>query len=300
MKNKVVFGLLLLVAGNLFSALYDVSIKWLPTDTNATTFLLVRQLTSILMLVPLWYLVGKPKPQAWRIHFFRANIGALGALGLVIGIMALPLASVSALFYTAPLMIMVLGYIFLKERVTIGQWICALLGMLGVLLILKPGAMAIAGVAVLFSALTFAICQLTLRKVSFDDHPIIPIMLYNLLALPLVAVMTLIQGIEGLSWQLLMVALVSNVCLMVYHWFCVLAYRQAQAGEIAIAEYSGLIFIVFFGWLLFDEWLDNLAWLGAAMVVLPSLLLPQWQKLQQLLNKKLNRNLKIAQDIQKL
>ncbi|MBV7315640.1 DMT family transporter [Shewanella sp. NIFS-20-20] len=296
MNNKVVLGLLLLIAGNLFSALYDVSIKWLPSDTNATTFLLVRQITSIFILMPFWLWVGKPQPQQWGIHWWRANIGAVGALGLVIGIMALPLASVSALFYTAPLMIMVLGYVFLKERVTLGQWGCALLGMIGVVLILKPGAMAWAGIAVLFSAFTFAICQLTLRKMSFNDHPIVPLMLYNLLALPLVLLMAVVQGIEGLSWSLLMVAVASNVCLLVYHWFCVLAYRQAQAGEIAIAEYSGLLFIVFFGWLLFDEWLDNLAWLGAALVVLPSLLLPQLKKLRRLKSAQLG----VTPDTQKL
>ena len=69
-------------------------------------------------------------------------------------------------------------------------------------------------------------------------------------------------------------ALLSNAFLLVYHWFCVLAYRKAQASDIAIAEYTGLLFIVFLGWLLFDEWLDNLSWLGAALIVLPSLFLP--------------------------
>lgn len=70
------------------------------------------------------------------------------------------------------------------------------------------------------------------------------------------------------------VALLSNAFLLIYHWFCVLAYRKAQASDIAIAEYTGLLFIVFLGWLLFDEWLDSLSWFGAALIVLPSLFLP--------------------------
>lgn len=127
------------------------------------------------------------------------------------------------------------------------------------------------GIAVLFSAFTFAVNQLALKKVPHAEHPVLTLMLYNLLGIPATLVIAAFQGIEGLSWELVGVALLSNVFLLVYHWFCVLAYRKTQASDIAIAEYSGLLFIVFLGWLLFDEWLDNLSWLGAALIVLPSL-----------------------------
>jgi drug/metabolite transporter (DMT)-like permease len=59
-----------------------------------------------------------------------------------------------------------------------------------------------------------------------------------------------------------------------YQWFCALAYRQAQASQIVVAEYTGLLFCVFFGWLFFDEWLDGLSWVGAGFIVLPSLIIP--------------------------
>ncbi len=274
MQQSVVIGLILLIVGNLFSAFYDVSIKWLPEGANASSFLLVRQMTSVFMLLPIWWYVKRPKTAYLNIHLWRANIGSVGALFLIIGLMALPLATVSSLFYTAPLMIILMGYWFLRERITQGQVVCTILGFVGVLIILRPSEMNWFGLAVLFSAFTFAVNQLTLKKVPMTDHPVLPLMLYNLLGIPATLLMVMFQGFSGLSWELLAVAVLSNVSLLSYHWLCVLAYRKAQASDIAIAEYTGLLFIVFLGWLLFDEWLDNLSWLGAALIVLPSLLLP--------------------------
>ncbi|MEM6190037.1 DMT family transporter [Shewanella scandinavica] len=274
MQRPVVIGLILLIVGNLFSAFYDVSIKWLPDDANASTFLLVRQISSVFMLLPVWLYSLRPMTTHISVHLWRANIGSVGALFLIIGLMALPLATVSSLFYSAPLMIILMGYFFLRERITVAQTICTGLGFVGILIILRPSEMNWYGIAVLFSAFTFAVNQLALKKVPNAEHPVLTLMLYNLLGIPATLVIAAFQGIEGLSWELVGVALLSNAFLLVYHWFCVLAYRKAQASDIAIAEYTGLLFIVFLGWLLFDEWLDNLSWLGAALIVLPSLCLP--------------------------
>ncbi|MCU8012592.1 DMT family transporter [Shewanella sp. SM74] len=274
MQRPVVIGLILLIVGNLFSAFYDVSIKWLPDDASASTFLLVRQISSVFMLLPVWLYSQRPMTTHISVHLWRANIGSVGALFLIIGLMALPLATVSSLFYSAPLMIILMGYFFLSERITAAQTICTGLGFVGILIILRPSEMNWYGIAVLFSAFTFAVNQLALKKVPHTEHPVLTLMLYNLLGIPATLVIAAFQGIEGLSWELVGVALLSNAFLLVYHWFCVLAYRKAQASDIAIAEYTGLLFIVFLGWLLFDEWLDNLSWLGAALIVLPSLFLP--------------------------
>lgn len=274
MQRPIVIGLILLIVGNLFSAFYDVSIKWLPDDANAATFLLVRQICSVFMLLPVWLYAQRPMTTHISVHLWRANIGSVGALFLIIGLMALPLATVSSLFYSAPLMIMLMGYWFLKEHITTGQVICALLGFVGILIILRPSEMNWFGLAVLFSAFTFAVNQLTLKKVPNTEHPVLTLMLYNLLGIPATLLIAAFQGLQGMSWGLLGIALLSNAFLLIYHWFCVLAYRKAQASDIAIAEYTGLLFIVFLGWLLFDEWLDSLSWVGAALIVLPSLFLP--------------------------
>ncbi|AQS40469.1 putative permease [Shewanella psychrophila] len=274
MKSTVMLALGLLIGGNVFSALYDVSIKWLPDEASAATFLLVRQVTSIMMLLPLWFVLGKPKSCHVKLHLVRANIGAVGALLLIMGLMSLPLATVSSLFYTAPLMIVLMGALFLKERIGLISSISSVLGFLGILIILRPSEMNLFGILVLAAALTFAINQLLLKKLSGSESPVVTLILYNLLSVPLVLILVSYQGISGLSWTLVSIAVVSNFFLLLYQWLSVLAYRRAKASEVAIAEYTGLVFCVFFGWLWFAEWLDGLSWLGAGFIVLPSLLLP--------------------------
>ena len=274
MKSTIAIGMMLLVVGNLFSAMYDVSIKWLPEGSSAATFLLIRQLTSVLMLLPLWFAAKKPISRHIKVHLVRANTGAIGAVCLIMGLIALPIATVSSLFYSAPLMIVLMGFLFLKESVTAAHWLAAILGFLGIIILLRPSEINWFGIAVLISAFMFAINQLALRKLPSTESPVVTLMLYNLLSIPLVLVMALVQGIEAISWSLVAIAVSSNVFLLAYQWFCALAYRQAQASQIVVAEYTGLLFCVFFGWLFFDEWLDGLSWVGAGFIVLPSLILP--------------------------
>ncbi len=274
MKRAVVIGIGILVFGNIFSALYDVSVKWLSDDVNAATFLLVRQLSAVLMILPFWLRERAPGSNHIKLHLFRAHVGTLGALLLIMGLMSLPLATVSSLFYSAPLMIMLMGYLFLKEKLGGAQSVAGVLGFVGILIILRPSEMNMFGIAVLVGALTFAINQLALKKLPDTESPIVTLMLYNLFSVPIVIVFTIVQGISGLSWEVLGLAIVSNGFLLFYQWLSVLAYRKAKASEVAIAEYTGLIFCVFFGWLWFDEWLDGLSWVGVGFIVLPSLLLP--------------------------
>lgn len=291
MQRATLIGLGLLIFGNIFSALYDVSVKWLPDDANGASFLLLRQLTSVLMLLPLWWLAGRPATNHLPLHLWRAGIGVVGALFLILGLMALPLATVSSLFYSAPLMIMLLGWWLLGERVSASQWVCALLGFAGVLIILAPTELGWAGLMVLGAALTFSLCQLSLRKLPVTESPVLTMLLYNLLGLPIALIFAAFNNFAGFSWPLLWVALASNLFLMAYHWFCVLAYRRARAADIAVAEYSGLLFIVTLGWLWFDEWPGEAVWWGAALVVLPSAAYPLLARLWQARgNSALNRS----------
>lgn len=274
MKPHIVIALLILVIGNIFSALYDVSIKWLPEDADIVTFLLLRQCGSVLMLLPFWLMAKRPTTADFKLQFLRSNIGVITSITLVVGLLSLPLATVSSLFFSAPIIIIVLGYCWLKERVSVCQWVVTLLGFAGILILLRPSEMSWVGLVVLLAAITFSINQITLRKLPQKEPPIVTLLLYNLLSIPALIVIGASLGFSQISWPLVGLSLVSNSFLLAYHFCCILAYRNAKASDIAVAEYSGLLFCIFFGWLLFGEWLDTLSWVGAGLIVLPTFVTP--------------------------
>ncbi|MCL1067562.1 DMT family transporter [Shewanella olleyana] len=274
MKPHVVIASLILVLGNIFSALYDVSIKWLPQDADVVTFLLIRQLGCVLMLLPLWLIARRPNTADIKLQLLRSNIGVVTSITLVVGLLSLPLATVSSLFFSAPIIIIVLGHFRLKEQVRMSQWLITLLGFVGIIILLRPSEMNWAGLVVLIAAVTFSVNQITLRKLPKTDSPIVTLMLYNLLSIPVLVIIGASIGFGHISWSLSGLSIVSNIFILAYHLCCIFAYRNAKASDIAVAEYSGLLFCIFFGWLWFGEWLDALSWVGASLIVLPSLVIP--------------------------
>ncbi|WP_192023097.1 DMT family transporter [Shewanella sp. WPAGA9] len=274
MKSSVIFALIILVLGNIFSALYDVSIKWLPDNADIITFLLLRQCGSVLMLLPIWFMARKPVTGHFKLQLVRSHLGVITSITLVVGLVSLPLATVSSLFFSAPIMITVLGYVWLKEQISLTQWWITLLGFIGVLILLRPSNIEWAGLLVLVAAVTFSMNQIALRKLPKQESPLVTLLLYNLLSIPVLCVAGACIGFGDVTMALIGLSLISNSFLLAYHFCCIVAYRSAKASDIAVAEYSGLLFCVLFGWLWFDEWLDGMSWLGASLIVLPTVLLP--------------------------
>ncbi|WP_370443723.1 EamA family transporter [Vibrio vulnificus] len=60
-----------------------------------------------------------------------------------------------------------------------------------------------------------------------------------------------------------------NLFVLAYHALVVNAFQQAPASQIALAEYSGLAFVTFFGVIWFDEVPDSYTVLGILLIIVP-------------------------------
>ncbi|GAL20425.1 metabolite transporter (DMT) superfamily [Vibrio maritimus] len=68
-----------------------------------------------------------------------------------------------------------------------------------------------------------------------------------------------------------------NLFVLGYHALIVIAYKKAPANQIALAEYSGLVFVTLFGVMWFDEIPDVLTFIGILLIVLPMMPI-NWKK----------------------
>ncbi|MFA1562543.1 DMT family transporter [Aliivibrio fischeri] len=271
-------AIILLILGNLLASLSDVAVKVLDGGVSPFQYIFLRQLISLTLLLPFWF-HQQPKLRCLsnpKVTLIRAHVLLIGSGCMVVSITYLTLATANAVFYTAPLLMIPLSILLLNERPSTNKVLQTIIGFIGVLIILRPSQFHWAAIFALGTATTLALYNILVRKIPNDQSVITTLFWTTLLSLPVSG------GLAWLYWQplhyheVLWIAL-SATFIISYNGLATIAYKKAPATQISLAEYSGLIFVVIFGVIWFDEIPDILTAVGIALIVIP--LMPKtWLK----------------------
>lgn len=271
-------AILLLVIGNLAASLSDVAVKILDGGVPVYQYVFIRQLLSALVILPLW--LRQPSEQRKLrkpiLNIFRAHILIIGSGCMVVAVTHLPLATANAIFYAAPLLMLPLSTLLLKETPPFGKVIATIIGFVGVLVVLRPSEFHWAAVFALGTAMTIALFNITARQLPVEQSIVTTLFWTSVLSLPLTASVALVNW-TPIDSHVLLLILGSASLILLYNGLAVAAYQKAQAGHIAVAENSGLLFVTLFGVMWFDEVPDWLTAVGILMIVAP--LIP-WHSLR--------------------
>ena len=181
----------------------------------------------------------------------------------------LPLAQVYAILFAAPLMITVMSIPMLGEVVRLRRWLAVIAGLVGVIVVLRPGAGTVLGAghaAALGASCLGAFASVIVRKIGRDERPVV-LLLYPLVAnfvvmgvaLPFVYRPVPLPDL-GLLAAVAALSLVATMLL-------IQAYRSTPAGVVAPMQYSQIIWATLFGVLFFDEVPDAFTVLGAGIII---------------------------------
>lgn len=280
-------ALFLLVIGNLAASLSDVAVKLIEGGISPFQYMFVRQLASLLLILP-FYLKQKPNKRSLKqapITILRAHLILIGSGCMMVAVTHLPLATANAVFYAAPILMLPLSILFLNEHPPLSKILLTCFGFLGVLVVLRPDHFHWAALFALGTASTLAMFNILVRKLPSEQSVVTTLWWTTLFSLPISAVLAGFYW-QPITWQELALVVASAVCILSHNGLAVLAYQKAPAGEIALAEYSGLVFVTLFGIWWFDEIPDWLTAIGIIMIVLP--LLP-WNKRKPLAGKQIRR-----------
>ena len=214
-----------------------------------------------------------PDPETLRIHLLRGGVNAFSAVGYFFGLTRLPMAEGIALSFVAPLVALYFAAALLKERVGWRAIAGSLLGLAGVLLLVVVraggahdrraivGAVAILGAAALYGygliLLRRQAQRATPAEVSFFQ--IGATLLWLLPAAPWFAPLPAVRFWPGLVGG----ALLAQSSITLLAW----AYARAEAKTLIPVEYSGFIWSVIFGALMFGEALAPSTLAGAVLIV---------------------------------
>lgn len=272
MNNMTVgLAMILLVIGNLIAVFSDALIKTLSDDIAVYQFVLFRQITAALILLPLCF-IGKKTAfkQGLKWHVIRGHIWLIGAVFMVIAISSMPLATVNAIFYAAPLLMLPLAMILFNEKLSKHAIGVAILGFIGVLIVIRPTHIDWAAIAALIVAFTMAINNLLIRKLPKQQNVFQTLFMTNIVGIPISFALAVYEG-KPWDFSPMITAAGSSSFILIYAGICIVAYRSSEASKIASAEYSGLLCAVAVGIIWFDEIPDLAMAVGTIFIIAPLL-----------------------------
>ncbi|MGQ2979105.1 MAG: DMT family transporter [Polaromonas sp.] len=182
----------------------------------------------------------------------------------------LPLAEATAINFLAPLFVMAMAPWLLKEPHRLHRWLGVLVGFAGMLVVVRPGAqLDPVGVALgLLTAFTFALFQISTRRVAHDD----PLTtnyyggLFGTAALTLVLPWFWVTPeLSLLEWALLVSTGFTG---FFGHWLQAAAYRKSPASLLAPFSYMQILSAAILGWWVFGQVPGQTTALGIALICL--------------------------------
>lgn len=219
--------------------------------------------------------------QVWG-HISRGTVGmmAMGLSFMALGY--LPLPDVTAIFYAAPIITVILAAVVLGEQVRLIRVGAVLAGLLGVLIIMWPQLNGTAGAGdewrafgatLAFIAACFvAVAKILVRKLVGIDPPS-TVVIYASLTAVCLSLLTIPFGwVWPTGWEFALL-LGAGLAGGVGQLMLTTAYTHAEASTIAPFDYSSLIFAIVFGYVFFSDLPTPQTLVGAGIVVCAGLII---------------------------
>ena len=268
-------GVLFALLGFAAFSTHDVIIKYLGADYAPFQILFF----SVLLGFPFATLMllsdaskGTLRPVNPRWVLARTVAGVLAGTSAFYAFSVLPLAQVYAFIFAAPLLITVLSIPILGERVGIHRWAAVVIGLVGVMVVLRPGAeqLTLGHIAGLMAAAGSAVVSVVTRKIGRQERSAV-LMLY-----PMMANFVLMACLLPFFYKPMPIEHLGLLAVMSLLGFsaglCIIAaYRFGDAAIIAPMQYSQIIWGAGFGFLFFNETPDSATGLGAAIIIFAGL-----------------------------
>jgi drug/metabolite transporter (DMT)-like permease len=275
-RDNVVKGAGLILLSELLFIIMGSQVKALSQDLPNEMIVFFRNLFGLQVIIPLLLGHGPGALRTERIglHLLRGTAGLTAMYCFFYAIANMPLANAMILKMTAPLFIPIVAMFWLRERLNASIVIAVLVGFSGVSLIIKPDFDGLDLVALIALAGGFfaAVAKSTVRKLTASENPSTIVFYFALTGVTLSAIPAWMAWTTPNVQQLLQLLLLGTAAASA-QYVMTRAYASAPASKISHYAYSSVLYASFFGWLFWDEWMDLLAWLGAALVVLSGVIL---------------------------
>ncbi|MBC8717509.1 MULTISPECIES: DMT family transporter [Brucella/Ochrobactrum group] len=251
----------------------DTITKYLLEQMNSGQYMFVRGIFATIAIGFLAWRNGALRHLSMDLMTILRVIGEVVAtITYIYSLGHLSQAFCSAVFQATPLVVTLGAVLFLNEKVGWRRWMCISVGLIGVIIIIRPGAegtSSLAAVGVLLSSVCFA----ALRDIATRRVPAhVPTLYLSTLTAGAIALtggaLTLPMG----GWQpvgiepILLMALAAGLLLVGYH-FIIMAMREGEISFVSPFRYSSLLWAILLSTIVFNQAPDSYTIAGSVLVV---------------------------------
>ena len=277
----------------LFS-LNDVGFKLLSDDYPLHQLVLFRSLIGLSLTLFLF----APLEGGWQVlrtkrigvHLIRGSCIVFANMAFFLALATMPLSDVTTLFFIAPILITLFSVLFLGETVGYRRWVAIAVGLLGVVVMMRPGQESFRLVAILpvLSAAAYATMQMLTRKLGVTERASALAFYIQLLFVIVATVFGIIAGdgkfVSGAhagnptmeflfrAWRLPDLKAVAIIAMLGLAsgfggYLISQAYRTTAATILAPFEYVALPLSIVWSVLFWGDWPDTMAWSGIFLIL---------------------------------
>ena len=258
------------VAMMIFSST-DGAAKYLSSDIAPQQIIFLRYVIVLTMILLFCIYQGQRnllKTEQPKLQILRGLCLASAGLLMYFALKHLPLELCAAISFVSPLFVTALAIPLLGERVGLRRWIAVLIGLLSVLIILRPGGVSfqLAMLLPLGASLCWA-TGLTLTRLMRDREQALTVLAWSRLV-GVVALSPLVWSVwvtpNASQWMILILLGVFNG---LGQYLVIRAFMLASASLLAPFSYSIIIWSMLIGLIVFNSFPDGITLIGTAILI---------------------------------
>ena len=271
-SRNLVLGIGCSLVSMVMFSLMDASIKWLGASYPVHQIMFFRCLLAFVPLLIFMRHAGgfvSLKTRQPGLQALRSTFGLFAMCAAFYGFTVLPLADASAVFYTAPLIAIAFSVPILGERIGFHRWAAVILGLVGVLIITRPGGSVFnpGGLAMFLAAVLIGVNSNLIRILGTTDAAVATTFYFTLSSTVLTACSLYVLGWvspSGLDWLwLCCVGFLGGTA----QYMLALSFRYAEVGIVSPFKYLSIVIGGILGFVFWSEIPDTVSLAGMCLII---------------------------------
>ncbi|MDP1723695.1 MAG: DMT family transporter [Alphaproteobacteria bacterium] len=256
----------------------DVLMRFLGERLDSFQVAWFRFFFGTLSLLPFMLYYGKKSFYTSRpfIHFIRGALLFVAVAAWSMGLSAkdVPFTLATTMSFTVPIFVLILAYIFLKEKIALSRWAAAILGLFGILVSLEVHSadFNIYSLVFLISVIFFASLDI-INKVLIVKESTLAMLFYSALVTTIIGFIPAILVWQNPTLNELFLLFILGAGGNLILYFILKAFALVDVSALAPLRYVEIIFSTAFAYFLFHEQLKNSILLGCAIIIPATLFL---------------------------